>query len=121
MLALLFLRRRDRDLIRDLVLISLLGIVISPVSWTHHYVIALLPFVYLWAKLPAARSRTLLVLFLAVATDFVAILQFAPTSHLFQLVLAAIVPSLTGSVAFLALAKDRQPSAQPVAQAAAIA
>ena len=39
------------DLVRDLVIVTLLGIVVSPVSWSHHYTIALLPFLYLWCKM----------------------------------------------------------------------
>jgi hypothetical protein len=96
------LRRREGDLVRDLVLVTLLGIVVSPVSWSHHYTIALLPFLYLWCKMPEKGSRALLALFLVIGTSIVGIVQFATTSHPVQLMLAAIIPGLMIAVTYQA-------------------
>jgi hypothetical protein len=109
MLVRAYLRRRDGDLVRDLVIMALLGIVVSPVSWIHHYTIALLPFVYLWCKMPDKGSRTLLALFIAVATDIIGIVQFGVTNHLVQLIFATIIPGLMIAVAYRALAPRQEP------------
>jgi hypothetical protein len=111
MLGRFYLRRRDGDLVRDLVIMVLLGIVISPISWPHHYMVGLLPFLYLWCKMPDKGRRMLLALFIAVATDIVGIVQFSVTNHIAQLILAAIIPCLTIAVAYLALAPGQEPSA----------
>ncbi len=108
MLVRVYLRRRDGDLVRDLVIMALLGIVVSPVSWIHHYTIALLPLVYLWCKMPDKGSRTLLALFLAVATDLIGVVQFSVTNHMVQLILAGILPGLMIAVAYLALAPRQE-------------
>jgi len=113
MLVRFYIRRRDGDLVRDLVIMLLLGIVISPVSWLHHYTLALLPFLYLWRTMPANGRRALLVLFIAVSTNIIGILQFAAKNPVIQLVLAAIIPCLTIAVACLALAPRQEPSTAP--------
>ena len=46
-LARFYLRRHDRAVVRDLVLMTLLELAVSPISWWHHNTIALLPFLYL--------------------------------------------------------------------------
>ena len=102
MLGRIYLRRRYADLVGDLISMVLLGIVISPISWLHHYSLGLLPFVYLWCKMPDKGSRTLLALFIVVATDIVRFIRYPVTNHVVQLILAAIIPGLTITVAYLA-------------------
>jgi hypothetical protein len=111
MLGRFYLRRRDGDLVRDLVIMTLLGIVVSPISWTHHYTIALLPFLYLWCNMPEKGNRMLLVLFIAVGTNVVGIFRIPVTNHIVQLILAAIIPGLTIALAYVALAPRRKQSA----------
>jgi hypothetical protein len=98
-----YLRRREGLVVRDLVVMALLGIVVSPISWWHHYTLGLLPFLYLWGKMPQKGNRLLLVLFLAVATNAVGIVRIAVTNHVAQLILAAILPGLTIAVAYRSL------------------
>ena len=51
MIVRFYLYRRQQNLIRDLILMILVSLVISPISWWHHYTIALLPFIYLWCTM----------------------------------------------------------------------
>lgn len=111
MLVRLYLRRRDGDIVRDLVIAVLLGLAVSPISWWHHYTLALLPFAYLWCRMPGKGRRTLLVLFVVIATNIVGFVQCSVMGHIGQLMLAAVVPSLTIAVAYLALASRGEPSA----------
>jgi hypothetical protein len=98
-----YLRRRDGLVVRDLAVMALLGIVVSPISWWHHYTLGLLPFLYLWGKRPEKGNRLLLVLFLAVATNAIGIVRIAVMNHVWQLILAAILPALTIAVAYRSL------------------
>lgn len=111
MLGRFYLRRRDGDIVRDVVIMVLLGIVISPISWWHHYTLGLLPFIYLWCKMPIKCRGVLLALFTAVATNIVGTIQCSATNHVVQFVLAAIIPGLTVTVAYLALEPKQEPSA----------
>lgn len=104
LLARLYMRRRDGSLVRDLVVTVLLGIVLSPITWAHHYVIGLMPFIYLWCKGQRTTNGTLLAVFLAVGTNIIGILELSATNPVVQLVLAVIVPGLT-----IALALAREP------------
>jgi hypothetical protein len=102
-LAYFFLRRRDGELIRDLVVVTLLELAVSPISWWHHNTIALLPFLYLWCTTPNQRARTLLVLLLLVGTNILGYSLLLTENHLAQLILAAIVPGLTLTLVYFAL------------------
>jgi len=110
MLGRFYLRRHDGKLVRDLVIMTLLGIVVSPISWMHHYTIALLPFLYLWCNMPNKGKRTLLALFIAIGTNVVGIFQVPEQNHIIQLILAAIVPGLMIAVAYRSLAPGEEPS-----------
>jgi alpha-1,2-mannosyltransferase len=107
-LARFYLRRRDGELVRDLCLMILLELAVSPISWWHHYTIALLPFLYLWCTLPMKRARTLLALFLLVATNVVGYSLLLTQNHRLQLILAAIVPGLTLLLVYLTLAPRQE-------------
>lgn len=110
MLIRFYLRRRDGLPTRDLVIMVLLGIVVSPISWWHHYTIGLLPFIYLWCKMPDKGNRMLLALFLAVGTNVVGIVRILAVNHAAQLILAAIVPGLTIALAYRSLAPEQEAS-----------
>jgi hypothetical protein len=43
-------RQNSRGLIFELALLPLVVLLISPVTWSHHYVIAVLPLTYLWVR-----------------------------------------------------------------------
>ena len=102
-------RRHERDFTTDLVVIVLVATVISPIAWRHHFTIALLPFLYLWSRMPRPPKVLLIALFLAVGTDLINVLRLPFTSQWVQIALAAIVPCLTIAVAYRALTPERQP------------
>lgn len=99
-----YLRRRDGELLRDLVIMVLLELVVSPISWWHHSTIALLPFLYLWNIMAKRRDCALLALFLVVGTNAVGYFLILTENHVAQLILAAIVPGLTITLVYLKLA-----------------
>lgn len=115
-LAYFFVRPRDGELVGQLVVVTLLELAVSPISWWHHYTIALLPFLYLWCTTPKKNARTLLVLSLLVGTNIVGYSLLLAENHLAQLILAAIIPGLTLTLVYFALAPvqgrraDRIPS-----------
>ncbi len=104
-----FWRRRESDLIRDLVIVILLGLAISPITWWYHYTVALLPFIYLWCRMPDKGNRILLALVLAVGTNILGFTLLLTQNHLAQLILAAIVPGMTIALVYLCLGRRRQP------------
>jgi hypothetical protein len=94
-----YLCRREENLVLHLALMMLLSLAISPITWLHHYVIALLPFLYLWCRLgEPRRDYLLLAMVLVVGTTFVVFLM-PFLFHSAVLVVQAIVPCLT--VAFV--------------------
>jgi hypothetical protein len=99
-----YLRRHEGLVVRDLVVMTLLGIVVSPISWWHHYTLGLLPFIYLWGWMPAKGNRLLLALFIAITTNIVGMVRILVVDHVAQLILAAIIPGLTIAVAYRKLA-----------------
>jgi len=96
-------RRGEWLVVRDVVVMVLLGIAVSPISWWHHYTLALLPFVYLWGASARKGNRALAGLFLAVATNGVGFVALSAGNHVVQLVLAAVVPGLMIVVAWIKL------------------
>jgi len=108
MLVRFYLKRTNESLVRDLILMALLGISIAPIAWWHYYTIALLPFIYLWGKLKSAvtSNRLLPVLFIAVGTNIVGYFLLLAENHMIQLVLAAIVPCLTIALVYFASAGE---------------
>lgn len=105
MLACLYVRRIENDLVRDLIIITLFGLAISPISWAHHYTVALLPFLYFWPKMSGKGFIALVALFFLVGSNLLPVLRFPLSNPVFQLILAATIPSLTIALAFLALAQ----------------
>ncbi len=110
MLVRLWQHRIRRDLTRDLILTVLLGIAVSPISWWHHYTLALLPFLYLWSRMPytsdPTADRPLLLLFLAVGTNLVGFALTQTTTPAIQLALAAATPALTLAIVCRELTPD---------------
>jgi hypothetical protein len=85
---------------------ALLGLAISPISWWHHYVIALLPFMYFWCTMERGAGRLgLTLLVFAVGTNLIGIAgTIFDTSRLLP-ALAAVTPILTVGVCFAAIGK----------------
>lgn len=102
MLARLYRRRIDADPVRDSVVMVLVGLAVSPISWWHHFTVALLPFLYLSNKDTGKLSGLLTLLTMAVGTNVIPLVLFLTEQHEMQLVLASIVPFLTIVIAFKA-------------------
>jgi hypothetical protein len=51
--------KRSAGVVEDLVLLPLVFLLAAPFTWPHHFVLALLPLVYLWAKAREATTAEL--------------------------------------------------------------
>jgi Glycosyltransferase family 87 len=99
--------RRGEKLVLHLVLLLLLSLAISPITWIHHYVIALLPFLYLWCKEREGGVDWLLTAtVLIVGTNVTGYGLLLSHSHAMQLVLAAIVPCMTIALVFFEVSRE---------------
>jgi hypothetical protein len=99
--------RREEKLVMHLVLLLLLSLAISPITWIHHYVIALLPFLFLWSTEREGGGDWLLTAtVLVVGTNVTGYgLLLSVHSHAMQLVLAAIVPCVTIALVFFEVSR----------------
>ena len=102
-LVLCWTRRKEQNLERWLVVMALLGIATSPISWWHHYTLALLPLIYLWCTMRKGR-RCLAGLGMVVGTNVIGIIGLIWQGSVMLPVLAAVTPILTVAVAFAAVA-----------------
>jgi len=103
-----FYRFRNQErLVLHLMLLLLLSLAISPITWIHHYVIALLPFLYLWCKEREGGNWLLLATVLVVGTNVAGYgLLLSTHSRAMQLVLAAILPCLTIALVFFEVLRE---------------
>jgi Gpi18-like mannosyltransferase len=104
-----FYRYRSKEnLVLHMVLLLLLSLAISPITWIHHYVIALLPFLYLWSREQGAgRDWLLLATVLVVGSYIAGYSLLLSRHHGTQLVLAAIVPCLTLALVYVGASGER--------------
>lgn len=59
-------RRKDaKGLVDELILLPLVYLLAAPFSWPHHFLFAVLPLTYLWAKAREATSAELVALYLS--------------------------------------------------------
>jgi Glycosyltransferase family 87 len=113
LLALLMLQfyryRKESNLTLHLVLLLLFSLVTSPIAWTHHYVMALLPLLYLWCReREPDRDNLLLATVLAVGTSVTAFpLPLIVHNHATQLLIAGIVPCLTIALVYSRVSGER--------------
>jgi L-lactate permease len=78
----------------ELVVLGLVTILISPVSWRHHYLLTLIPVIYLWVMM-GERWRDIIVLSaatLAMGTVFPDYVIVASTNPALGLVLSSLIP-----------------------------
>lgn len=109
-------RRRDGNLIRHMALVALLTLSVSPISWWHHFTLAVLPFLYLWATMrEGEKDGLLLATAIVISTNVVGLALLLPTNHAVQLVLAAIVPGLMLALLFGRLSPSQRESATEAA------
>lgn len=44
--------KTSNSLVKELIVLASIALVVSPISWRHHFVLAILPLCYLWGTLP---------------------------------------------------------------------
>ncbi len=93
-LARMYRLRRERDLMSDLMAAILLMLLVSPISWWHHYVMALLPILYFARQREAATAWAALGLLLLVGTNAAGWGATVATQPSLRLAFAAVVPGL---------------------------
>jgi hypothetical protein len=96
--VLFYFWRRNKTssaLVQELITVSLVTLLVSPVSWRHHYLLVLIPLLYLWNT--AARSRfdiaVLAITALGIGTVFPDYVNAAIRNPVLDLALAAIIPA----------------------------
>jgi Gpi18-like mannosyltransferase len=104
----------------EITTLAVLSLLISPVTWRHHYVLIILPLLYLWldAKRVALSDRSYVVLFLstvAVASIFPFYLLELVHNSVLQIVVSAVMPA--GAVALLAMSLVQDSRSTPMVDA----
>lgn len=106
-----YLWRTDRssaNLTAEMYLLILLSLVVSPISWRHGYILALVPLVFIWRHPATQKSSSANLLLLSAATIFVfsvlpdyalSAVNFFP----FQLLMASLMPLSALTIMFLLL------------------
>jgi hypothetical protein len=102
-------KRKDaKGLVDELILLPLVQLLTAPFSWPHHFVLAVLPLTYLWAKAREATSAELVALCLstlALGGELPMYLAaYSPWAgyHLI-LVATAIWPAATGAIIWVGM------------------
>jgi Glycosyltransferase family 87 len=103
-----FRKRADADLVKDLMLMAILTITISPLSWWHHYTLAIVPLLYLWCKMPERGNVLLATFVLVIGTNIVGFCQLLATNHLCQVILSGIVPAVTLALVWQQLSRKQR-------------
>jgi hypothetical protein len=98
--VLLYFWRRNKTasmLDYELVTLALVTLIASPVSWRHHYLLALLPLIYLWNSTGQKRSdvAVLVIATLAIGTVLPDYTIARVDRPVLQILLASIVPIST--------------------------
>jgi len=91
-----YLGRREQGVVRQLMLAMLLSLVISPISWWQHYVLALAPLIFLWDMMRETdRDWLLTTTALVTGTNVAGFALMLSSNHAIQLLLEGVVPCLT--------------------------
>jgi len=99
--------RRPTAIEFELVTLALVTILISPVAWRHHYLLTLIPVIYMWVRLGECW-RDIIVLAaatLAMGTVFPDYVIVATSNAVLDLVLSSLIP-LTSFLLLLVLCKN---------------
>jgi len=108
-----FYVHRKQHLVLHITLALLLSLSISPIAWMHYYVIAILPFLYLWCRMRGSgRDILLLAFLLVVGTNVTVFALRLSTNHPVQLVIAAVVPCLTVALIYFRAALEDSVSSE---------
>jgi hypothetical protein len=119
--------RKNRDakgLVDELILLPLVYLLAAPFSWPHHFVLALLPLTYLWAKAREARISELVALWLstlALGTELPMYIAGYSSASSSLLIIAAIAlwPTATGALIWVGMrmyARSQEFGPQPEAR-----
>lgn len=102
--------RRQQGYIHCMILMVFVSLVISPISWWHHYTLALLPFLYLWSiNSPEIDNKILLFSTLAIGTNILGFSLLLTNSHIAQLILAGITPLSITLLIYRGISRIRVP------------
>jgi len=102
-------KRRDaKGLPDELILLPLILLLAAPFSWTYHFILAILPLTYLWAKAREATFRELVALYLgtlALGTDLpMYVAAYSPwASPKLIIVAIALWPAATGAIIWVGM------------------
>jgi len=102
-------KRRDaKGLIDELILLPLIYLLAAPFSWPHHFVLAILPLTYLWAKAREATSGELVALYLStlvLGTELpMYIAAYSPVAGPYLIIVAiALWPAATCAVIWVGM------------------
>ena len=102
-------KRKDaKGLIDELILLPMVYLLAAPFSWPHHFLLAVLPLTYLWAKARAATSAELVVLCvgtLALGTELPMYLAaFSPVASPYLIIAAiALWPAATCAILWVGM------------------
>jgi len=117
------IRKDAKGLTQELILLPMVYLLAAPFSWPHHFLLAVLPLTYLWARGREATSSELIALCLgtlALGTELPMYLAaFTPVGGPYFIILAiALWPIATGAIIWLGMRMylrsqvfDSQPSA----------
>lgn len=122
-LLLYWVLRKEQDVVRGFIAVSLVSFAISPITWWHHYTIAILPLVYLWCTMRDRVGRVLLAcLTLVVGTNIVRLIGLVWPNGMILPALAGVAPILTIALAFAAIGERQAtpPEAQTTMHIAAL-
>jgi hypothetical protein len=117
-------KRKDaKGLIDELVLLPLVYLLAAPFSWVYHFVFAVLPLTYLWAKVREATSAELVALSLstlALGTELpMDIAVYSPWANSHLIILAiALWPTATSAIIWVGMrmyGRSRGLDQQPLA------
>jgi alpha-1,2-mannosyltransferase len=90
--------RTTADLTHELVMVALVTLLISPVTWWHHYSLAVLPLTYLWLTTPPDRRQLLAWTIVLVGSNVVNLASGVPRSGFVQILLTVVQPAAVLSV-----------------------
>ena len=99
----MFKKRRSQDLVRQLSVMILVMLLVSPISWAHHFNLAIIPLIYLGFSSTRVVKGLLFALFVVSATDIVEIAQIFAKNGVTELFIAGVVPVLLLVIAFTSL------------------
>lgn len=103
-LAVCWKRRRSLTVEQAIVISVLMALAVSPISWWHHYTLALCPLVYLWCTMaPGMWRKCLVALGFLTGTNLIGIAGMGWLSGPVLPLLAAVIPFLTIGVSFAAV------------------